>query len=175
MTTTQHDTDSLYKIVTSLLRGEEATACPIDLSTWQGQQARRAVLAGYVQQLEQATATLRRRLDSLPKLAHPAHVHWAQALLAFHNLAFLEVDTDGLHADADILRIALVDQTGAVLHDQVVQPRRPVSSKIAHLTGIAPEMLAQAPTLAEVWRSSEFIAAFGGRYILSFNLEFDSG
>src|SRR5713101_7154263 len=168
MTTTQHDTATLYTVVTTLLRGEEATARPIDLSTWQGHLARRAVLAGYVQQLEQATATLRRRLDSLPKLAHPAHVHWAQALLAFPNLAFLEVDTDGLGTDADILRMALVDQTGAVLYDQLLQPRRPLSSKNAHLTGITPEMLASAPRLSEVWRSSEFLAAFVGRYILSF-------
>ncbi len=122
--------------------------------------------------MEQATADLRRRLDALPTLARPEHVHWAQALLAFPNLAFLEVDTDGLYADADILRLALVDQTGAVLYDQVFQPRRPLSPKMVHLTGITPEMVASAPTLAEAWHG---VAAFVGRYILSFNLEFDSG
>jgi DNA polymerase III epsilon subunit-like protein len=173
--TTQKDTANQYTIVQTLLRGEESTARPIDLSTWQGQRARRAVLAGYVQQLEQATADLRRRLTALPALARPEHVQWAQALLAFPNLAFLEVDTDGLGADADILRIALVDQTGAVLYDQLLQPRRPLTAKIAHLTGITPEMLEQAPTLADIWRSSEFLAAFIGRYLLSFNLEFDRG
>src|SRR5690349_16070485 len=112
MTTTPSDLAHLYAVVTTLLRGKEATARPVDFSTWQGQLARRAELTGYVQQLEQATAALRHRLDGLPKLANPTHVHWAQALLAFPNLAFLEVDTDGLFADADILRIALVDQTG---------------------------------------------------------------
>lgn len=175
MTTTPSDPATLYGIVTTLLRGEESTARPIDLSTWQGQRARRAVLAGYIQQLEQAVAEMRFRLDSLPDLAHPAHVQWAQAVLAFPNLAFLEVDTDGLYADADILRISLVDQTGAVLYDQLVQPRRPLSEKIARLTGITPQILEHAPRLSEVWRSSEFCAAFVGRYILSFNLEFDSG
>ena len=175
MTTTQHDTASLYTVVASLLRGEEATARPMSLETWQGQRTRRAVLAGYVQQLERATVDLRRRFDVLPALARPEHVQWAQALLAFPNLAFLEVDTDGLGTDADILRIALVDQSGTMLYDQLLQPRRPLSPKIAHLTGITPDMLAQAPTLAEVWRSPAFVAAFAGRYVLSFNLEFDSG
>ncbi len=171
--TTQQDTASLYKVVTTLLRGEENTARPLSLEVWQGQRARRAVLEGYVRQVEQATADLRRRLDALPTLARPEHVHWAQALLAFPNLAFLEVDTDGLHADADLLRIALVAQTGAVLYDQVLQPRRPLSPKIAHLTGITPAMFVQAPTLAETW--PQVVQAFTGRYVLSFNLEFDEG
>ncbi len=173
--TTQHDTANLYNVVTSFLRGEERAARPISLEVWQGQRARREVLEGYVRQVEQATAELRRRLDALPTLARPEHVLWAQALLAFPNLAFLEVDTDGLYADADILRIVLVDQSGAVLYDQVVQPRRPLSSKIAYLTGITPEMVASAPTLAEARCSSQLVAAFVGRYILSFNLEFDQG
>ncbi len=173
MTTTQHDTASLYGIVTTLLRGEESTARPIDLSTWQGQRARRAVLAGYIQQLEEAVAGMRHRLDGLPKLAHPAYVHWAQAVLAMPNLAILEVDTDSLFADADILRIALVDQTGAVLFDQLCQPRHLLSAKIARLTGLTQEQIAQAPRLPEVWPQVQ--ATFAGRYVLSYNLEFDSG
>lgn len=173
MTTTQHDTATLYSVVTTLLRSEESTARPIDLSTWQGQRARRAVLAGYIQQLEQAVAEMRRRLDALPALAHPVHVHWAQAVLAMPNLAILEVDTDGLFADADILRMALVNQNGEVLYDQLVQPRRPLGAKISRLTGISEEMLEHAPHLSEVWPQVQ--AAFAGRYVLSYNLEFDSG
>src|SRR6266566_2208197 len=133
---------AVYRRVAALLRAEEEAARPADLSDWQGQQARRAVLESHVRQVEQAVTILRQRLDALPALARPEHVHWAQALLAFPNLAFLEVDTDGLYADADILRLALVDQTGTPLYDQLFQPRRPLTSKIAHLTGIAPEMVA---------------------------------
>src|SRR5437868_15489951 len=162
--TTQQDVASLYKVVTTLLRGEENTARPISLVAWQGQCARCAVLEGHVRQVEQTAADLRRRLDALPTLARPEHVHWAQALLAFPNLAFLEVDTDGLDADADLLRIALVDQTGTPLYDQLFQPRRPLTSKIAHLTGITPEKLAQAPMLVEVWRSPQLLQAFVGHY-----------
>jgi DNA polymerase III epsilon subunit-like protein len=173
MTTTQHDTATLYGMVTTLLRSEESMARPIDLSTWQEQRARRAVLAGHVQQLEQAVAEVRRRLDALPALAHPAYVYWAQAVLAMPNLTILEVDTDGLFADADIPRIALVDQTGAVLFDQLCQPRRPLSAKIARLTGLTQEQIAQAPRLPEVWPQVQ--AAVAGRYVLSYNLEFDSG
>jgi hypothetical protein len=85
MTTTQHDTASLYTVVTTLLRGEESTARPISYTVWQGQRARRAVLEGYIQQLEQTTADLRRRLNALPPLARPEHVHWAQASRCPHR------------------------------------------------------------------------------------------
>src|SRR5713226_293938 len=123
----------------------------------------------------QELASLQRRVAALPTLAGWEHLSWAHALLAFPNLAFLEVDTDGLGTDADILRITLVDLSCAVLYDQVFQPRRPLTPKIAHLTGITPEMLLQAPTLAEAWRSPQLVAAFVGHYVLSFNLEFDTG
>jgi DNA polymerase III epsilon subunit-like protein len=170
-----HDITQQYDAITALLSIEEAAPPVSRLTDWEAQQVRRATLTERISQLEQAVTSLQRRVAALPTLARREHVQWAQALLAFPNLAFLEVDTDGLHADANILRIALVDQSGAVLSDQLVQPRRPLSPKIAHLTGITPEIVASAPTLVEVWRSSQFRAAFAGRYILSFNLEFDSG
>src|SRR5947209_12842517 len=147
--TIQQDTATLYTLVHSLLRAEEEAARPVSLLDWQGQQARRAILEGHVRQVEQAVTDL--RLDALSALAHPEHVHWAQALLAFPNLAFLEVDTDGLYADADILRLALVDAAGTPLYNQLFQPRRPLTSKIAHLIGLTSERLSQAPTLSETW------------------------
>lgn len=171
--TTPQDTASLYVLATEMLHTEEEASRPTSLADWQEQRTRRRVLASHIQQVEQATATLRQRFDILPALAHPEHVQWAQALLAFPNLAFLEVDTDGLYADADILRIMLVDQWCAPLYDQVFQPRRPMTPKIAYLTGLKPEQLVQAPTLAETW--PQVAQAFTGRYVLSFNLEFDQG
>lgn len=173
MTTTPSNPATLYAVASAAFENEERIGRSTDFLTWQSALARRATLASYVQQVEQAAAQMRYRLDRLPKLAHPAHVHWAQAVLAFPNMAFLEVDTDGLYEDADILRLVLVDQTGAVLYDQLVQPHRPLSAKIARLTGITQEMLEQAPRLPEVWPQVQ--STFTGHYLFSFNLEFDSG
>jgi len=173
--TNTHDIMQQSEAITALLSAEEQTQPVASLSEWEARHVSRAALTERISQLGQAVASLQRRAAALPTLAGREHVQWAQALLAFSNLAFLEVDTDGLYADADILRIVLIDQSGTVLYDQVVQPRRPLTPKIAHLTGITPEMLVQAPTLAEVWRSPQLVAAFVGRYVLSFNLEFDSG
>jgi DNA polymerase III epsilon subunit-like protein len=169
--TTQQDFLSLYSHITALLRLEETVAPVSGLADWQARQAQRTDLSNAFHQLERMTAELRRRFDTLPRLPHPEHVAWAQAMLAFANLTFLEVDTDGLTAEADLLRITLVDREGAVLFDQVIQPRSPLTAKIAQITGIKEEHLADAPRLAEVWEAVR--AAMSGRYILSFNLEFD--
>src|SRR5258706_5285045 len=139
--TTQQDITTLYALAATLLHAEEAAPSPADLSDWQERQARRAALEAHIQQLDRTIVELRRRLDDLPKLARAEHVRWASAMLAFPNLAFLEVDTDGLNTDADLLRIALVDRAGVVLFDQLIQPRRPISPNIARLTALGQEQL----------------------------------
>ena len=169
--TTQQDITTLYELATTLLHAEEAATPPTDLSDWQERQAQRAILETHIQQLDLTIVELRRRFDDLPKLARAEHVHWASALLAFPNLAFLEVDTDGLSADADILRIVLVDREGVVLFDRLIRPRHPISPKIAHLTALDQEQLTAAPRLADVWEA--VTQAVTGRFVLSFNLEFD--
>lgn len=171
---TPRDLPTLYELATTMLRIEETVAATSpDLAEWQSRQARRAVLDSHLHQLSSTLADLRRRFDQLPRLPRAEHVRWAMALLAFPNLAFLEVDTDGLGAESDLLRIALVDQAGIVLYDQLLQPRHPISARIAHITGLTQEQLSDAPCLAEAWETVG--AAMRGRYVLSFNLEFDTG
>jgi DNA polymerase-3 subunit epsilon len=169
--TTQQDITTLYELAATLLHAEKVATPPTNLSDWQERQARRAALETHLQQLDLSVIELRRRFDDLPNLARAEHVRWASALLAFPNLAFLEVDTDGLNADADLLRIALVDPTGAVLFDQLIQPRHPISPNIARLTALSQEQLTDAPRLPEVWEA--VTQAVTGRFVLSFNLEFD--
>jgi DNA polymerase III epsilon subunit-like protein len=171
MMTNVHDVTKHYEASTALLSAEEAAPPISGLEEWEARQACRAILQTHIQQLDRTVIELRRRCDNLPKLARAEHVRWAQALLAFPNLAFLEVDTDGLSADADLLRIVLVDPTGAVLFDQVIQPRHPISPKIAHLTALSQEQLTNAPHLPDVWEAVK--EAVTGRFVLSFNLEFD--
>jgi DNA polymerase III epsilon subunit-like protein len=151
--TNVHDVTQHYEACTALLSSEEAAQPISGLDEWEVCQTRRAALQTHIQELDLTVIALRRRCDNLP------------------NLAFLEVDTDGLSADADLLRIALVDQAGAVLFDQLIQPRKPISPKIAHLTALSQEQLTNAPRLPEVWEA--VIQAVTSRFVLSFNLEFD--
>jgi DNA polymerase III epsilon subunit-like protein len=169
--TIQYDLTTLYDRVTTLLQAEE-TATPVRcLSEWQTRQAQRAELGSALGHLERSVAELCHRYDMLAHLPRALLVSWAQTVLAFPNLAFLEVDTDGLSTEADLLRITLIDRSGALLFDQLIQPRRPLTSKIVQLTGLTPEHLVTAPRLADVWKAVQ--QALAGRYLLSFNLAFD--
>jgi len=166
-----HDFRHTYTELTTLLTLEEGSSPTTDVAALQARYQRRHVLTEHLSLLERSVDDLHRRIDHLPTLPDFEQVCWARALLAFPNLAYLEVDTDGLRDDADILRLLLVDTSGKPLYDQLFKPRRPIEKRITNLTAITPEMLQNAPRLADEWERARH--AFSGRYILSFNLEFD--
>ena len=166
-----HDFCTTYAELTTLLATEEGAGSPKGVADLEARLRQRATLETSLQLLEDALSQIRRRMDHLPRLPRMEHLRWAQAVLAFPNLAFLEVDTDGLHRDADILRIVLVDRGGTPLYAQLFKPHRPLTRQITHLTAIHQEMVQDAPQLADAWE--HITSAFAGRYILSYNLEFD--
>jgi DNA polymerase III epsilon subunit-like protein len=161
-----------YVHLTTLLATEEEAGTPTDAATLHARDLRRHTLTEQIFALEELVRQVRTRFELLPRLPNLTQVRWAQTLLAFPNLAFLEVDTDGLDADADILRIVLVDKSGGPLYAQTFKPRRPLSEQIRYLTALTPEMVEHAPSLAQEW--DRVTLAFAGRYVLSFNQEFDA-
>jgi DNA polymerase III epsilon subunit-like protein len=160
-----------YTQLTTLLAAQERADLPRSLIDLQARRKEREMLNQHFGAIEEAISHLRDRRDDLSRLPRLEPVLWAQAVLALPNLAFLEVDTDGLHSDAEVLRVVLLAKDGTSLYSQLYKPSRPLTERTTHLTAIAPEMLAQAPSLAEDWE--RLAQAFAGRYILSFNLEFD--
>jgi DNA polymerase III epsilon subunit-like protein len=166
-----HDFRTTYTELTTLLATEEGTGSPTGVADLEAHFQRRATLDQFLQGLEDALSQVQRRVEHLPRLPHMEHLRWAQAVLAFPNLAFLEVDTDGLHRDADILRIVLVDKSGTPLYAQLFKPHRPLTEQITYLTAIHQEVVEDAPQLADEW--GHITSAFAGHYILSYNLEFD--
>ena len=166
-----HDFSTTYTELTTLLATEEGAGSPTGVADLEAHFRRRATLDQFLQRLEDALSQVRRGVEHLSRLPRMEHLRWAQAVFAFPNLAFLEVDTDGLHRDADILRIVLVDRSGTPLYAQLFKPRRPLTRQITHLTAIHQEMVEDAPQLADAWE--HIASAFAGRYVLSYNLEFD--
>lgn len=166
-----NDFTDTYTQLTTLLAAQERADPPRSLIDLEARRKEREMLNHHFGAIEEAVSHLRDRRDDLPRLPRLEHVRWAQAVLALPNLAFLEVDTDGLHSDANVLRIVLLAKDGTPLYSQLFKPNRPLTERITHLTAISPEMLEQAPSLAEEWE--RITQAFAGRYILSFNLEFD--
>src|SRR5215469_11540862 len=125
-----HDFNTTYAELTTRLATEEGAGSPKGVANLEARLRQRATLETSLQLLEDALSQVRRRVDHLPRLPRLEHLRWAQAVLAFPNLAFLEVDTDGLHSDADILRIVLVDKNDTLLYAQTFRPRRPLTHQI---------------------------------------------
>lgn len=105
---------------------------------------------------------------------------WAREFLA-GGFLILDTETTGLSAGRDeIVQIAVIDQTGAVLLDTYVNATRPdrlisrgkdgVSA--SDINGITPDMLLDAPTWPSVYaRLTEIVA---GRKVIIYNAEFDT-
>jgi DNA polymerase III alpha subunit (gram-positive type) len=166
-------TPFLYSVqlIEDFLRAEERAEPVQNLTYLASRRARRFALEQALADLEASVARLRTRWRSLAPLPDEESIRWAQAVRQLPNLAFLELDTDGLSDDADLIRVVLQASDGSTLYAQTIQPPRPISEKITALTAVRPEEVEHAPTFAQTW--PDLCAALQGRYILSYNLPFD--
>ena len=159
------------QLVEDFLRAEEIAEPVHNLTELANRRARRSALEQALANLEASLAHLRDRWRNLAPLPDEESIRWAQAVLQLPNLAFLELDTDGLSTDADLIRVVLLAKDGSTLYVQTIKPRRPISEKITALTAVGPEEVEHAPTFAQIW--PDLCVALQGRYVLSYNLPFD--
>jgi len=159
------------QLIEEVLEAEEAAGPVQGLADLASHRARRTTLEQSFERLEVSVAQLRTRWRSVTPLPDEERIRWAQAVLQLPNLAFLELDTDGLSTDADLIRAVLRGSDGSTLYAQTIQPRRPISEKITALTAVGPEEVEHAPTFTQIW--PDLCAALQGRYVLSYNLPFD--
>jgi len=94
----------------------------------------------------------------------------ARQILASQPL-YLDTETTGLDARAEIVEIALVAHDGSVLLESLVKPTRSIPWDATRVHGISNEMVAGAPTWAELWPQVRAILA--GRRVGIYNAEFD--
>ena len=87
------------------------------------------------------------------------------------NPVVFDTETTGL-TDAEIVEIAAIDCSGAVLIDTLVKPVGSISEDAYHVHGIGGSSLSAAPTIAEIM--PQIHEAFAGRTVTSYNLDFDS-
>ena len=159
------------QLIEDLLKAEEIAEPVHNLTELANRRARRSALEQALANLEASLAHLRDRWRNLTPLPDEESIRWAQAVLQLPNLAFLELDTNGLSDDADIIRVVLLAKDGSALYAQTIQPRRPISEKITALTAVGPEEVEHAPAFAKIW--PDLCTALQGRYMLSYNLPFD--
>jgi len=91
------------------------------------------------------------------------------------RLVFLDLETTGASADRDrIAEVGLIEVAGGQLLQEwstLVCPGRTIPSAVVSLTGITDQMVAQAPTFADI--SAELLERLEGRLLVAHNARFD--
>ena len=64
---------------------------------------------------------------------------------------FLDTETTGLHDDAEIVDVAVIDITGRSVLSTLVRPAGVIPVAATRIHGITPEMVAGAPTMDMLW------------------------
>lgn len=87
------------------------------------------------------------------------------------NPVYLDTETTGLGETSEVIEIGIIDDRGAVLFDQLVNPRGPMDPAARNKHGITDDQLKTAPTWEKIWPLVEVILT--GRRIGVYNVEFD--
>ncbi|GER87596.1 hypothetical protein KDW_17580 [Dictyobacter vulcani] len=154
---------------------QEKSLGPVQgISDLLARQQRRQHLLNQIQQLEKEAQSLRSQARNLPTLPPLKSIQWAQSVRAMPNLMFLEVDTTGLHEDAEIIRLVLLNIHGQTLFDCLAIPSQPLSKSLVTITGLTNAEI-QAAGIPIVEALSKLCKVMQGAYVLSYNLDFDLG
>jgi len=85
---------------------------------------------------------------------------------------FLDTETTGLHPPNDkLVEIAILDATGEVVLDTLVNPLRPIGFATS-IHGITDEMVVDAPTLEDLWPVISGIIR--DNHVVIYNAQFDT-
>jgi len=87
------------------------------------------------------------------------------------NPIYIDTETTGLDANAEIVEIALLDHDGTLLFQSFVRPQLPIPFDAMQIHHITNEMVQSAPTWPAIWPTvRSFIL---GRIIATYNADFD--
>lgn len=85
----------------------------------------------------------------------------------------LDVETTGLDGEAEIVQIGIIDESGAVLMDQLVKPEQPIPPDSTAIHGITDERVRGAPSWPAVYDRVRDLLQ--GRSVMAYNMDFDWG
>jgi DNA polymerase-3 subunit epsilon len=98
-------------------------------------------------------------------------IQWARELLKQEFLV-LDTETTGLEYGDEPVQIGIADKTGDVLFDSLIRPARArIGREAQRIHGITPEMVANAPTLADV--ALELRQLLTKQVVLVYNASYD--
>ena len=105
---------------------------------------------------------------------NPSHqrqaVQWAQNLMN-HSFFVLDTETTGLGPNDEILQIAIIDQQGNTLLDQLINPGTAISPGAARVHGITETQVATAPVFKQLY--IPLVKLLAGQAVIAYNMDFD--
>jgi len=84
---------------------------------------------------------------------------------------FLDTETTGLDAAAEVVEICIVDLAGAALLDSLVRPTRAIPPDATAIHGISDAMVRGAPTWSDLWPDVQRLVS--ERHVAIYNADFD--
>ena len=84
---------------------------------------------------------------------------------------FLDTETTGLHAGAEIIELTLIDSRGQPVLDTLIRPERPIPAALTRIHGIDNTMVASAPRWPDI--HEQLLELIEGRLVVIYNAEFD--
>jgi DNA polymerase-3 subunit epsilon len=106
-----------------------------------------------------------------PHLPRVRSVAWARAAIADRSTVFLDTETTGFDAGAEIVDIGVVDVQGRVLLDTLIRPVQPIPAATSNIHGIYDHHVVDAPSWEQV--SAALIPLLSGRRVVAYNADFD--
>ena len=105
---------------------------------------------------------------------NPAHrrqaAQWAQQLLN-HRFYVIDTETTGLGPHDEIIQIAIINEQGRTMMDQLVKPLAPITPGAARVHGISEDHLADAPAFRRLYIPLSKLLA--GATVVAYNMDFD--
>ena len=166
--------DQAASTIREILTTEQQRGAVRGLNDLVARRRQRVVLREQLHYLEQQLEQLKEHIHTLPRLPAWSAIQWAQAVQALPNLVFLELDTTGLHEEAEIVRACVIDRAGHQIMDQYARATQPLTTAISDITGITNEQLRHSAQPIESVLD-HLRETLRGKYVLAYNLDFDAG
>lgn len=110
-------------------------------------------------------------------MSHPnpddraAAIAWAQSVVADTNVVYLDTETTGLDAAAEVIELAIIDAAGLPLVHRRFKPARPIPVEASFVHHIFDRHVVHAPRFADCW--PEIAQRLVGQRVIIYNAAFD--